>query len=130
MSPHFVTGMPDVEAIVRGVLSRVERTELVKPELAAPYRVLVSRADLQGRVTALTRYCRVGVQAWSVREDGTADVADAFDLAAAAGRALEAAPLTSAVIVAAEIQSGAARVRDEVTGVEYQYLTVLLQVIC
>lgn len=124
----FVTTTPDVDAHVRAILNTVARTELVKPEIAKPYRVLVSRADLQQRVTPLSRYCRVGVQAWSVRADGTADLGDAFDLCAAAGAALEAAPNTSSVVLSAEIQSGPARVADDVTRIEYQYMTVLLEV--
>ena len=88
----FVTATPDIDAVVLSILNGVESAALVKPEKAKPYRVLVSRADLQGRVTPLSRYCRVGVQAWSVRADGTADLGDAFDLCAAAGAALEASP--------------------------------------
>ena len=126
----FVTDTPDIDAVVLDILSGVEQTELVKPELAKPYRVLVSRADLQQRVTPLSRYCRVGVQAWSVRGDGTADLGDAFDLCAAAGKALEQSPLTSKVVLSAEIQSGPSRVADDVTRVEFQYITVLLEVAC
>lgn len=126
--PGFVTRTPDIDAVVLAVLGAVGRTELVKPELVKPYRVLVSRADLQQRVTPLSRYCRVGVQAWSVREDGTADLGDAFDLCAAAGAALESAPSFSSVVLSAEIQSGPARVADDVTRIEYQYMTVLLEV--
>lgn len=124
----FVTNTPDIDAEILMVLLSVEQTELVKPELAKPYRVLVSRADLQQRVTPLSRYCRVGVQAWSVRKDGTADLGDAFDLCAAAGAALESAPENSRIILSAEIQSGPSRVADEVTRIEYQYMTVLLEV--
>lgn len=124
----FVTETPDIDAVVLDILGGVEQTELVKPELAKPYRVLVSRADLQQRVTPLSRYCRVGVQAWSVRGDGTADLGDAFDLCVAAGKALEASPLTSKVVLSAEIQSGPSRVADDVTRIEYQYMTVLLEV--
>lgn len=126
----FVTDTPDVDAVVLGILNGVERTELVKPELAKPYRVLVSRADLQQRVTPLSRYCRVGVQAWSIRDDGTANLGDAFDLCMAAGKALEQSPLTSKVVLSAEIQSGPSRVADDVTRVEFQYITVLLEVAC
>lgn len=126
----FVTETPDIDAVVLDILNGVEQTELVKPELAKPYRVLVSRADLQQRVTPLSRYCRVGVQAWSVRGDGTANLGDAFDLCAAAGKALEQSPLTSKVVLSAEIQSGPSRVADDVTRVEFQYITVLLEVAC
>lgn len=124
----FVTTTPDIDAVILAVLRPVERTELIKPDLSNPYRVLVSRADLQQRVTPLSRYCRVGVQAWSVRPDGTADLGDAFDLCAAAGEALESSPNTFPIILSAEIQSGPARVADDVTRIEYQYMTVLLEV--
>lgn len=124
----FVTSSPDVEAVVRSVLSPVADTYLVKPEKSGAYRLLVSRADLQGRVTPLSRYCRVGVQAWSVRADGTANLGDAFDLCAAAGAALEAAPGVSSVILSGEVQSGPSRVADDVTRIEFQYLTALLEV--
>lgn len=124
----FITATPDIDAVILSILNGVERADLVKPEIAKPYRVLVSRADLQQRVTPLSRYCRVGVQAWSVREDGTADLGDAFDLCAAAGAALESAPSSSSVVLSAEIQSGPARVADDVTRIEYQYMTVLLEV--
>ncbi|MBL5974798.1 MAG: hypothetical protein D3X82_13815 [Candidatus Leucobacter sulfamidivorax] len=72
----------------------------------------------------------MGVQAWSVRADGTADLGDAFDLCKAAGAALEAAPLSSRVVLSAEIQSGPSRVADDVTRIEFQYMTVLLEVAC
>lgn len=124
----FVTSPPDVDAVVRDVLDPVEDTYLVKPEKAGAYRLLVSRADLQGRVTPLSRYCRVGVQAWSVRADGTSDLGDAFDLCAQAGAALEDAQNHSRVILSAEVQSGPSRVVDDVTRLEYQYLTALLEV--
>lgn len=124
----FVTESPDVEAVVQSVLAVVEQTFLVKPDRSGEYRLLVSRADLQGRVTPLSRYCRVGIQAWSVRDDGTANLGDAFDLCAAAGKALEAAPFTNSVILSAEVQSGPSRVADDVTRIEFQYLTALLEV--
>lgn len=126
----FVTETPDMDAVVRAVLGTVAPTYLVKPELANPYRVIVSRADLQQRVTPLSRYCRVGVQAWSVRADGTPDLGDAFDMCADAGRALERAQNTSPHILYAEIQSGPSRVADDITRIEYQYMTLLLEVKC
>lgn len=130
MSPAFVTDTPDIDSVLLDVLGTVERAEIVKPELATPYRVLVVWSQLQGRVTPLSRYCRVGVQAWSVRADGTADLGDAFDLCKAAGKALESSPLASKVILSAEIQSGPSRVVDDVTRIEFQYMTVLLEVAC
>lgn len=126
--PEFVTDTPDIELVVLNLLKPVADTYLVKPEKANPYRLLVSRADLQQRVTPLSRYCRVGVQAWSVNADGSANIGDAFDLCKAAGVALESSPNVSNVILSAEIQSGPSRVADDVTRIEYQYMTVLLEV--
>lgn len=128
--PGFVTETPDIESLLLGVLGGVGQAELVKPDLADPYRVLVVRADMQKRVTPLSRYCRVGVQAWATRADGSADLPAAFDLCSAAGVALEASPLTVRQILSAEVESGPARVADDVSRIEFQYLTVLLEVAC
>lgn len=98
----------------------------MRPERAKPYRLLVVRADLQQKVTPISRYCRVGVQAWSVRVDGSSDLGDAFDLAAEAGAWLERN--VSGVILSADVQSGPSRVTDDVSRLEFQYLTALLEV--
>lgn len=116
----------DMEALLIAELSSVEDAFNVKPERAKPYRLLVVRADLQQKVTPISRYCRVGVQAWSVRADGTSDVGDAFDLASDAAAWLE--NNIAGAILSADTQSGPSRVTDEVTGLEYQYVTVLLEV--
>lgn len=116
----------DMEALLIAGLSSVAPTVNVKPELAKPYRVLVVRADLQQKVTPISRYCRVGVQAWSVRTDGTSDIGDAFDLARDAAAWLESN--VSGVILSADIESGPSRVADDITRIEYQYVTALLEV--
>lgn len=116
----------DMEAWLIARLSSVEETVNVKPDRAKPYRLLVVRADLQQKVTPISRYCRVGVQAWSVRADGQPDIGDAFDLAADAAAWLE--QNVSGVVLSADIQSGPSRVTDEVTKLEYQYVTALLEV--
>lgn len=120
------TASPDIEALLIAGLSAVEETVNVRPEKAKPYRLLVVRADLQQKVTPISRYCRVGVQAWSVRADGSTDLGDAFDLAAAGNAWLE--NNASGVILSADVESGPSRVTDPVTRLEYQYSTVLLEV--
>lgn len=123
---NIPTTSPDMEALLIAGLSSVEETVNVRPEKDEPYRLLVVRADLQQKVTPISRYCRVGLQAWSVRADGSADLADAFDLSAAGNAWLE--NNVSGVILSADVQSGPSRVTDPVTKLEYQYSTVLLEV--
>lgn len=120
------TTSPDMEALLIAGLSSVEETVNVRPEKAEPYRLLVIRADLQQKVTPISRYCRVGVQGWSVRADGTSDLGDAFDLTSEATAWLE--HNASGVILSADVESGPSRVTDPVTRLEYQYSTVLLEV--
>lgn len=121
------TSSPDVEAHLIGALSGDVEVVNVKPERSNPYQVLVLRADLQQKVTPISRYCRVGIQGWSVRPDGSADLGDAFDITADAGRRLE--ELTgNGIVLSAEIESGPVRVADDLTRIEFQYLTALLEV--
>lgn len=117
------TTSPDLEALLIAGLSSVEATVNVR---TSRRRELVVRADLQQKVTPISRYARVGVQAWSVRADGSADLGDAFDLAAAAAHWLESN--VSGPILSADVESGPSRVADSVTRLEYQYVTVLLEV--
>lgn len=120
------TTSPDMEALLIVGLSSVEATFNVRPEKAKPYRLLVVRADLQQKVTPISRYCRVGVQAHSVRADGSSNLGDAFDLASEAAAYLEAN--LDGPILSADVESGPSRVTDPVTNLEYQYVTVLLEV--
>jgi hypothetical protein len=115
-----------MESLLIAGLSSVEDTFNVKPNRSRPYRLFVVRADLQQKVTQISRYCRVGVQAWSVRADGTADLGDAFDLAAAGNAWFE--NNVRGVILSADVESGPSRVTDPVTKLEYLYSTVLLEV--
>lgn len=98
------------------------------PELtgSAQSFVLV-RADLQNRATPISRYCRVGIQGWSIRSNGDADTGAAFDLAANAGSALERLPLAG-ILLDAEVQSGPYEVVDATYQRVYAYTTVLLEV--
>lgn len=120
------TTSPDMEALLIAGLSSVAETVNVKPEKTKPYRLLLVRADLQQKATPISRYCRVGVSAWSVRADGSADLGDAFDLAAAGNAWLE--NNVAGVILSADVQSGPSRVTDEVSKLEFLYSTVLLEV--
>lgn len=100
----------------------------VKPAQAAPYRCAVIRADLLNRVTKLSRYCRIGVQGWAVREDGSADLAAANRLAAEVAGAIEQHAGTG-WLLAAEVDAGPYRVTDTPSGIEYAYTTVLAEVL-
>lgn len=123
------TTSPDVETwligLLGGALSPI-RAHNVKPAAADSYKHLVVRADLQNKVTPISRYCRVGIQAWVVSE-GRADLGAAFDLAALAGRTLEAAPRVG-ILIDAEIDSGPLRVMDDIAKIEFAYVTLLLEV--
>jgi hypothetical protein len=103
------------------------RAYSLKPKTTGAYKHFLIRADLQNRVTPISRYCRVGVQAWSVRADGTANLADAFALAATFGEWLESQS-GSSIILNAEIDSGPMRVKDDIQNLEYAYVTLLLEV--
>jgi hypothetical protein len=120
------TTAPDMEALLIVGLSSVEETVNLKPERVNPYRLLVIRADLQQKVTPISRYCRVGISAWSVRADGSADIGDAFDLASEANTWLEAN--VSGPILSADVESGPSRTTDPITKLEFSYSTVLLEV--
>lgn len=98
----------------------------VKPKQTAPYSCLIIRADLQNRVTPVSRYCRVGVQGWAVRADGTADLAGARQLVADYAAAIERAPRTG-ILLEAEVDAGPYRVIDSTSGTEYQNATLLLE---
>lgn len=120
---------PDVEAWLIATFGATFSGALVrnvKPKQNAPYSCVVIRADLQNRVTPISRYCRVGVQGWSVRADGTADLSAARQLAADYATAIERAP-RAGILLDAEVDTGPYRVIDSTSGVEYQYVTLLLE---
>ena len=121
---------PDVTAWAIGLLDTAldpDEAFSLKPDRTGAYRLLVVRADLQNRVTPISRYCRVGIQAWCVDSSGRPDAGASFDLAAAAGRVFEAAPRTG-ILLDAEVDSGPMRVVDPTSRIEYHYVTVLLEV--
>lgn len=121
---------PDVE---KHLIMKINTASLgakaynLKPKTTGAYKHFIIRADLQNRVTPLSRYCRVGVQAWSVRTDGTSNLEDAFNLAAALGTWLESQS-GAEIILKAEVDSGPMRVMDDIQHLEFSYLTVLLEV--
>lgn len=140
MSQSIPTTAPDVEAWIITTLSAAMAPAIIRNQ-RPPDRLpdgsdnpdaakaqLIIRADLQNRVTPVSRYCRVTAQARSLRSDGTPDLAGQFDLAARFGRALEAAPRTG-LLLDAEVESGPYRVPDADTGVEYHVINVLLEVV-
>lgn len=96
------------------------------PAGVPPYAQVIIRADLQNRVTPISRFCRLGVQGWSVRADGTADLSAARQLAADYSAAIERAP-RAGILLDAEVDAGPYRVIDSTSGVEYQYVTLLLE---
>jgi len=116
----------DMEALLIAGLSSVEQTFNIRPERPKPYRLLTVVASLGAKVTPISRYCQVTLAAWSVTADGRADIGDAFDLAAEAGRWLETN--VTGVILAADIQAGPFRVKDPETKLETQTVTALLEV--
>lgn len=121
---------PDVEAwliTTFGATFSGAPVRNVKPKQGTgAYSCIVIRADLQNRVTPISRYCRVGVQGWKVRADGTADLAGARQLAADYAAAIEGAP-RAGILLEAEVDAGPYRVVDTESGVEYQYVTLLLE---
>lgn len=119
----------DVESVLLDALRNAQPVQIgnTKPALPNPYRFLLLRADLQQKVTPISRYVRVGISGWSVLVDGRADIGDAFDITAAAGNALERLAGTG-IILSADVESGPARVADDVGRIEFQYLTALLEV--
>ncbi len=120
---------PDVEAWLIATLGPTfsgAPVRNVKPKQTGAYSCVVIRADLQNRVTPVSRYCRIGVQGWKVRADSTADLSGARELCAGFARAVESAP-RAGILLEAEIDAGPYRVIDSTSGIEYQYATLLLE---
>ena len=138
--PSIPTQMPDVEAWLIATFGPLLAPSIVRnqkppanlpdgsPNPDAGKTLLLVRADPANQVTAVSRYCRVSVQAWVQRADGSADLARARDLAADFGRRLEGAP-REGMLLDAEVDAGPYRSVDQVTGLEYAYLSLLLQVL-
>lgn len=129
MSRRIPTSSPDIEVHLIPILSAAtsESWFNVKPNRTGAYTLGLVRADLQGRVTPISRYCRVGLQGWAVDANGRADLGAAFDLVSLACTALEEIS-GQGIILDAETQSGPVRVTDDITRLEYSYATLLLEV--
>lgn len=84
------------------------------------------RTDLQGMVTPISRYCRVGITAWWIDSAGRARVDEAFDLSNIVVNAILSS--RDRHILDAEWQSGPAETVDTTGKVEVAYSTVLLEV--
>lgn len=98
------------------------------PALVKPYKHLLVSVFPGGLVTAVTRTYRVTLQGWAVKTNGLADLDAAFALVSEAGFQLESAPHVGTPLVFAEIDSGPNRVKDSVSTIEYQSLTLVLEV--
>lgn len=130
MTTQIPTTSPDVEEHLIGLVNASTlgaKAYNVAPSASGAYKCYLIRADLQNRVTPISRYCRVGVQAWSVDAQGRADLGDAFDLAAAFGTWLEGLS-GSGIILNAQVDSGPMRVTDDIQQKDFSYLTALLEV--
>lgn len=123
------TTAPDVEAWLIATFSDAVTVPVrnVQSKIVHPYSEVIVAADLANRVTPISRYCRVRVQAWKTRSNGTADIGGARALCAEFAAALEAAP-REGILLDAEVESGPLRVTDSVTGIEYAFANVLLEV--
>lgn len=98
------------------------------PALVKPYRHLIVSVFPGATITAVSRYVRVTFQAWSVKANGLADLADARALAGKAGYLVESAGHVGTPLVFAEIDSGPSDTKDSISGIEYEALTLLLEV--
>ncbi|MFA7265204.1 MAG: hypothetical protein WC054_02730 [Candidatus Nanopelagicales bacterium] len=99
----------------------------VKPKQPAPFGCVVIRADLQQHSTPLTRYCRIGVSSFAVRESGEPDIAAAHDNAADVAAFITTLPGQAVKpFLVAEIESGPTRMADDAG--EYAYVNVLTQI--
>lgn len=130
MSQKITARWSDIEQTVLEVLRAAlpgVAVANVRPPIEPPTRHLVVLGELQQHVTPVSRYARVRIQGWSLREDATADIADAAALAASAGHALEAAAGRGSILDAS-VQTGPLRTTDQVSGTEYQLVIVLLEV--
>lgn len=139
MSGQIPTMWPDVEAwfigqvtpakilaadsALTGVLVRNQ-----KPDGTTNYKHVVVAADPGQLITPITRYVRVRVQGWVVTAQGSSDLKKAFNLTNVAAYIAQQAPRDGNPIVSVEVDSGPSRVKDETTGLEYSFATLLLEV--
>lgn len=95
--------------------------------LSSDARFVLVRADVQGRATPITRYCRVGLTAFYKDVAGNVREDLAWQLCAKAGRALLEA--NTSAIISAEWQSGPLDTIDAISNEPVAYATVLLEVL-
>jgi len=88
-------------------------------------KAVLVRADLQGQVTQLSRYCRVGLTAF-YDDNGNHRLDKAFELSNRAAKAMLTS--NSSLILSAEWQSGPVEVIDPITDKPAAYSTLLLEV--
>lgn len=120
------TTPPDVLAVLLPIVHAAVPTGVgVGRKRTNDNKFVQLRADLQGHVTPISRYCRVGVTVWWL-ESGRARVDEAFQLSTTVVNAL----LTTddRRVLSAEWQSGPADTVDTVSQVEVVYSTVLLEI--
>ncbi len=150
MSGQIPTMWPDVEAwfigwvtaakvvaadsALTGVLVRNQKPAAKKadgtanPDGTPPYKHVVVAADPGQLITPITRYVRVRVQGWVVTAQGSSDLKKAFNLTNVVAYIAQQAPRDGNPIVSVEVDSGPSRVKDETTGLEYSFATLLLEV--
>jgi hypothetical protein len=139
MSTQIPASWPDIEAWFIGFVTPAKiaaqqpsLTGVVvrnqKPTTAAPYRQIIIAADYGQNITPITRYVRIRLQAWAVKDNNVTDLYASFDLANAAAYIAQLAPRNANPIVAVEIDAGPSRVKDTLSGIEYQAVTLLLEV--
>lgn len=128
---RIITDSPDVEALLLPILDAGTSPHewfVTKPATSGAYQHGIVRADLQGAVTSISRYCRVGLTGWAVDGAGRVDFGAARALVAAGCRTLEAAA-GKGLILHAETQSGPIRTTDDISKQEIAYATLLLEVV-
>lgn len=128
MSKPLPVPLPNIETwLIQEIDGPALMVRNVKPQLPEPYRLVVIRADLQNSVTPLSRYCRINVQGWSVRSDGSADLIDAFAVATEFARAVEAR-IGQGPLLSAEVDAGPYRVPSTAGELEFANLSILAEV--
>lgn len=128
MSRPIPVAAPDVTAALLPII----QTGLLTGEVArqtlksGDKKAVLVRADLQGLVTQISRYCRVGLTAF-YDDNGNHRFDKAFEMSNRAAAAMLTS--TSALILSAEWQSGPVEVTDPITDKPAAYSTLLLEVL-
>lgn len=127
MSRPIPGSAPDVTATLLPII----RAGLLTGEVArqtlksGDKKAVLVRADLQGHVTQISRYCRVGLTAF-YDDNGNHRLDKAMELSNRAAKAL--LTTDSSLILSAEWQSGPVEVIDPITDKPAAYSTLLLEV--